>query len=31
MYYDDNFKTSVYFFDTDIKGFGCCWLLKKGK
>ena len=32
MYYDDNFYTSVYFFDTDIdQGFGSCWLVKKSK
>jgi capping protein beta len=29
LYYDNNFHTSVYFFDTDMNGFGCCWLLKK--
>lgn len=29
LYYDSNYLTSVYFFDTDIKGFGCCWLIKK--
>jgi hypothetical protein len=29
MYYDQNFKTSVYFFDTDDIGFGSCWLVKK--
>ena len=29
MYYDNNFKTSVYFFDTDDNGFGSCWLVKK--
>ena len=32
MYYDNNFYTSVYFFDTDqANGFGSCWLLKKSK
>lgn len=30
MYYDDNFYTSVYFFDTGVdSGFGSCWLIKK--
>jgi len=29
LYYDNNYLTSVYFFDTDTKGFGCCWLVKK--
>ena len=29
LYYDNNFKTSVYFFDTDDNGFGSCWLVKK--
>jgi hypothetical protein len=30
MYYDRNFYTSVYFFDTP-QGFGSCWLVKKSK
>lgn len=30
MYYDKNFYTSVYFFDTP-QGFGSCWLVKKSK
>lgn len=30
LYYDNNFITSVYFFDTD-NGFGSSWLLKKSK
>ena len=29
LYYDNNFHTSVYFFDTDDNGFGSCWLVKK--
>ena len=29
LYYDENFHTSVYFFDTDDSGFGSCWLVKK--
>ena len=29
LYYDNNFLTSVYFFDTDDNGFGSCWLVKK--
>lgn len=30
MYYEDNFYTSVYFFDTRLdNGFGSCWLVKK--
>jgi capping protein beta len=29
MYYDDNFFSSVYFFDTDDNGFGSCWMVKK--
>ena len=29
LYYDQDFLTSVYFFDMDIQGFGCCWLVKK--
>ena len=29
MYYDSNYRTSVYFFDTDDNGFGSCWLVKK--
>jgi len=28
-YYDSNYHTSVYFFDTDDNGFGSCWLVKK--
>jgi len=31
MYYDENYLTSVYFFDTDDNGFGSCWLVKKSK
>lgn len=32
LYYDSDFKTSVYFFDTDTaNGFGSCWLIKKSK
>ena len=32
LYYDGNFHTSVYFFDTDTaNGFGSCWLIKKSK
>lgn len=31
-YYDNNFLSSVYFFDTDQEGgFGSCWLVKKSK
>jgi len=29
QYYDSNYQTSVYFFDTDDNGFGSCWLIKK--
>jgi hypothetical protein len=29
MYFDSNFLTSVYFFDTDHEGFGACFLIKK--
>jgi len=29
LYYDQDFHTSVYFFDTDDNGFGSCWLVKK--
>jgi len=29
LYYDNDFHTSVYFFDTDTNGFGSCWLVKK--
>jgi len=29
LYYDNNFHTSVYFFDTDNNGFGSAWLIKK--
>lgn len=31
QYYDSNYQTSVYFFDTDDNGFGSCWLIKKSK
>ena len=31
LYYDNDFWTSVYFFDTDTNGFGSCWLVKKSK
>lgn len=32
MYYDCDFYTSVYFFDTRLdNGFGSCWLVKKCK
>ena len=31
LYYDNNFLTSVFFFDTDNNGFGSCWLVKKSK
>lgn len=32
LYYDSDFHTSVYFFDTDTaSGFGSCWLIKKNK
>lgn len=32
LYYDSDFHTSVYFFDTDTaSGFGSCWLIKKSK
>jgi len=31
-YYDKDFLSSVYFFDTDQEGgFGSCWLVKKSK
>merc|ERR1719329_1369932 len=30
LYYDSDFHSSVYFFDTDTaNGFGSCWLIKK--
>lgn len=29
FYYDKDYLTSVYFFDTDDQGFGSCWLVKK--
>ena len=29
LYYDKDFKTSVYFIDTDMNGFISCWLVKK--
>lgn len=29
LYHDKSVMTSVYFFDTDDKGFGSCWLVKK--
>ena len=29
LYYDTNFHTSVYFFDTDNNGFGSSWLVRK--
>ena len=32
MYYDKDFITSVYFFESgDQNGFGSCWLVKKSK
>jgi len=32
LYYDSDFNSSVYFFDTDTaNGFGSCWLIKKVK
>lgn len=32
LYYDSDFLTSVYFFDTEsAQGFGSCWLIKKSK
>lgn len=31
LYYDNNYLTSVFFFDTDNNGFGSCWLVKKSK
>ena len=32
LYYDWDFHTSVYFFDTRLdNGFGSCWLVKKCK
>ena len=32
LYYDGDFHSSVYFFDTDTaNGFGSCWLVKKSK
>lgn len=32
LYYDSDFHSSVYFFDTDTaNGFGSCWLIKKSK
>ena len=31
MYYDSNYITSVYFFDTGDNSFGSSWLLRKGK
>jgi capping protein beta len=32
LYYDSDFHSSVYFFDTDTaNGFGSCWLIKKTK
>jgi hypothetical protein len=31
FYYDKDYLTSVYFFDTDDQGFGSCWLVKKCK
>lgn len=32
LYYDSDFFTSVYFFDTRLdNGFGSCWLIKKRK
>ncbi len=31
QYYDSNYQTSVYFFDTEDNGFGSCWLIKKSK
>jgi hypothetical protein len=31
LYYDSNYLTSVFFFDTDNNGFGSCWLVKKSK
>ena len=38
MYYDDDFVTSVYFFDiaegggdSSKHGFGSCWMVKKRK
>jgi len=31
-YYDKDYLSSVYFFDTDQEGgFGSCWLIKKEK
>ena len=30
LYYDNNYVTSVYFFDTgSASGYGSCWLVKK--
>jgi len=31
MYYDNNYITSVYFFETDASGFGSSWLIRKSK
>jgi len=32
MYYDKDFITSVYFFETGAdNGYGSCWLVKKSK
>ena len=31
QYYDKDYQTSVYFFDTEDNGFGSCWLVKKSK
>jgi capping protein beta len=31
LYYDSGYITSVYFFESDLKGFGSCWALKKCK
>jgi len=32
MYYDKDFITSVYFFESGVEnGYGSCWLVKKSK
>ena len=31
LYYDKDYITSVYFFDTEHNGFVSCWLVKKSK
>jgi capping protein beta len=31
LYYDKDYLTSVYFFDTNDSGFGSCWLVNKNQ